>query len=90
MPGMEGNLYRWAEQSAAALELPAWTGDRETVGEILDLSKDAAHRVARPAAPVTSFLAGVAVGLAGAEGREELERVMALLRSHLPVPADDD
>jgi hypothetical protein len=89
MPGMDGNLYRWAEQAAETLELPAWTGDRESVGAILDLSADAAHRVVRPAAPVTSFLAGVAVGLAGAQGRDELERVMALLRSQLPVPPDD-
>ena len=87
---MDGNLYRWAERSAASLELPAWTGDADAVTDILDLSKDVAHRVARPAAPVTSFLAGVAVGLAGAQGRDELERVMALIRSQLPVPADDD
>jgi hypothetical protein len=38
--------------------------DRASVDErvILDLARDAAHRVDRPAAPVTAFLAGVAVG----------------------------
>ena len=63
---MEQNLYRWAEQAAAELETPGWTGDRDTVADLLDFSREAAHRVARPAAPVTTFIAGVAVGLAGA------------------------
>ncbi|HET9895930.1 MAG TPA: DUF6457 domain-containing protein [Streptosporangiaceae bacterium] len=38
--------------------------DRSAVDErvILDLARDAAHRVDRPAAPVTAFLLGVAVG----------------------------
>jgi hypothetical protein len=81
---MEQNLYRWAEQAADALGLPAWTGEKESVSEILDLSKDAAHRVARPAAPVTSFLAGVAVGLAGAGGAEDLQRAIAALLPLMP------
>jgi hypothetical protein len=84
---MEGNLYLWAEQAAEALELPAWAGDRDSVAAILDLSKDAAHRVARPAAPVTSFLAGVAVGLARAKGPEDLQRVAELLRAAMPEAA---
>ena len=38
--------------------------DRAVVSErlILDLARDAAHQVDRPAAPVTAFLAGIAVG----------------------------
>ena len=38
--------------------------DRDSVQErvILDLARDAAHHVDRPAAPVTAFLLGVAVG----------------------------
>ena len=52
-------LDRWIE--AACLELGV---DRAEVDErlILDLARDAAHRVDRPAAPVTAFLAGIAVG----------------------------
>jgi hypothetical protein len=84
---MEGNLYRWAERLAETLELPVWTGDRERVAAILDLSKDAAHRVARPAAPVTSFLAGVAIGLEGATSPEQLERVLTRVREELPADA---
>ena len=32
---------------------------------ILDLARDAAHNVARPAAPLTTFLVGLAAGLRG-------------------------
>jgi hypothetical protein len=38
--------------------------DRSLIDErvILDLARDAAHQIDRPAAPVTAFLLGVAVG----------------------------
>lgn len=35
---------------------------------LLDLARDAAHGVARPAAPLTTFLVGYAAGRAGSEG----------------------
>jgi len=34
-------------------------------GLLLDVARDAAHNVARPAAPVTTFLVGLAAGRAG-------------------------
>jgi len=34
----------------------------EMVTAVLDLARDVAHGVARPAAPLTTFLLGVAVG----------------------------
>jgi Domain of unknown function (DUF6457) len=39
------------------------------VSEILDLARDAAHTVARPAAPLTTFVVGYAAGMRGG-GRE--------------------
>jgi len=52
-------LDRWIEAVCAELGI-----DRSAVDErlILDLARDAAHQVDRPAAPVTAFLAGIAVG----------------------------
>lgn len=47
------------------------------VTAILDVARVAAHGVARPAAPVTTFLLGVAAA-AGAEPREAAERIEAL------------
>lgn len=40
-------------------------------GVLLDLARDAAHGVARPAAPLTTFLVGYAAARAGAEGGPE-------------------
>ena len=79
---MEGTLYDWAAEAAAALELPPearWVGERDTVQQVLDLARDVAQGVARPAAPIGAFLAGVAVGLRYAEGPEALEQVRARL-----------
>jgi Domain of unknown function (DUF6457) len=47
---------------------------------ILDLARDAAHQVDRPAAPVTAFLLGVAVG-SGKPLALTAERLSALART---------
>jgi hypothetical protein len=53
-------LEEWVDNACAALGLPALADDdRQTV---LDLARDVAHGVVRPAAPLTAFLLGVAVG----------------------------
>ncbi|WP_163510649.1 DUF6457 domain-containing protein [Fodinicola acaciae] len=52
-------LAEWTKRVSAELELDPDTMD-QTV--LLDLAKEAAHNVARPAAPLTTFLVGVAVG----------------------------
>ena len=46
---------------------------------ILDVARDAAHAVARPAAPVTTFLLGVAVA-GGADPKEAAATIAALAR----------
>ncbi|WP_432983446.1 DUF6457 domain-containing protein [Dactylosporangium sp. CA-233914] len=68
-------LVRWLNEAAAAVgvEVP----DEAARGAVLDLAKDVAHNVARPGAPLTAFLLGVAVGR-GADlqrTREELSRL---------------
>ena len=47
---------------AVALELRSGEVD---VTALLDLARDAAHGVARPSAPLTTFLVGLAAGRAG-------------------------
>ena len=64
-------LDDWAASASATLGITIGEGD---VGRILDLARDAAHGIARPAAPLTTFLAGVAVGRG-----ETLETVAATL-----------
>ena len=52
-------LDEWTAQVCAALGLDPALVDRDTV---LDLARDVAHGVARPAAPLTAYLFGLAVG----------------------------
>ncbi|MDP9401718.1 MAG: DUF6457 domain-containing protein [Actinomycetota bacterium] len=63
---MDRTMYDWLREAADALDLPPearWVDDREVVRQVLDLARDVAQGVARPAAPLGAFLAGVAVGL---------------------------
>ena len=48
------------------------------VALVLDVAKDVAHGVLRPAAPVTTYLLGVAVGR-GADPAEAARRITALV-----------
>jgi hypothetical protein len=59
------DLDSWVESLEAELGLPPGTID---VPAVLDLARDAAHAVARPAAPVTTYAVGFAAGLAAASG----------------------
>jgi hypothetical protein len=56
------SLTAWNEQLCAALGLDL---DDFEMDVILDLARDAAHEVERPAAPLTTFLVGYAAGLRG-------------------------
>ncbi len=55
-------LAAWIAELAAALEVEPQAVARDL---ILDVARDAAHGVARPAAPLTTFLVGYAAGLRG-------------------------
>ena len=68
------SLEAWVAELAAELGAPELAGlDLATV---LDLARDAAHSVARPAAPLTTFLVGYAAGRCGSP--EEIQRLAAL------------
>ncbi len=67
-------LERWIAQLAGELGLNPKTLDRDVV---LDVARNAAHQVARPAAPLTTYLLGVAVGR-GAHLRVAAETVNML------------
>lgn len=60
---MTDPLAAWVAELAAALGVDASVVDLDLV---LDLARDAAHGVARPAAPLTTFLVGLAAGRDGA------------------------
>ncbi|WP_306368542.1 DUF6457 domain-containing protein [Nocardiopsis sp. CC223A] len=74
-------LVEWADEVRVALGLPDTESmDRKDVDRILDLAKDAAHSVARPAAPLTAYLLGIAVGR-GADPEETARLLSGLALS---------
>ena len=52
-------IERWVQAACAELGLAP---DAVPVRTVLDLARDVAHQVERPAAPVTAFILGLAVG----------------------------
>lgn len=74
------DLEDWTARAAKELGVD----DVPSLKLLLDLSRAAAHRVVRPAAPVTTYLLGVAVGR-GADVDEAAARLLALL----PPEPDD-
>lgn len=64
------NLHDWIDELCDALDLEAEFDE----ALVLDVAREAAHRVERPAAPVSTFLLGYAAALAGGslQSTEEL------------------
>lgn len=52
---------------------------------VLDLARDVAHGVMRPAAPLSAYLMGLAVGR-GAEPRQAAAVITDLARNWPPIP----
>ena len=58
MTDSPAELDHWVTSLASALDLP----DSEVpIGLLLDVTREAAHTVVRPAGPLTTYLVGVAV-----------------------------
>ena len=67
-------LDDWLREAAAALKVSptdAAVLSEDAVTILLDLARDAAHGVARPAAPLATFVLGLAAGASGA-GMDDL------------------
>lgn len=67
------DLDRWVSELAAEFGIDA---NEVPIGALLDLTRDVAHGVTRPAGPLTTFL----VGLATARGTD-VESAMATAKS---------
>lgn len=78
-------LTSWARQLATELGVEQVLD----VEAVLDLAADAAHGIVRPAAPLTTYLVGVAVGQAGGDPvrvADILQRVDAAITTWNPTP----
>lgn len=58
------DLQEWVAAVARLLGLEGLVDEDGLVDAVLDLTADVAHGVNRPAAPVTAFLVGLAMGRA--------------------------
>ncbi len=82
MKDLPAGLPEWVAAACAELDLdPADV----PIPLLLDLSRDVAHGVLRPAAPVTAFVLGLAVGR-GADAAEAGNRLTELALSWQPAP----
>jgi hypothetical protein len=77
-------IDEWA--TTAALELSVEPPHRAEQQLILDVAREVAHRVHRPAAPLTAYLLGVAVGRG--EPLEQAAAAMIALAKQQPPPAE--
>ena len=86
---MTNPLDGWVVELCTALGLDPSVVDR---GALLDLARDAAHTVARPAAPLTTFVAGLAAGTRGGSATDIADAVAVAQRllAARPAPAGDD
>jgi hypothetical protein len=80
-------LDAWITQVCGALGVDPSVVDRTLV---LDLARDAAHGVARPAAPITTFLVGLAAGRNGADPAaiRKAAQIVTQLLTDSSSPAD--
>ncbi|WP_431893082.1 DUF6457 domain-containing protein [Cellulosimicrobium funkei] len=82
------NLERWVDALAQDLGVDPEVVD---IGAVLDLARDAAHGIERPAAPLTTFVAGYVAGLAVHDGsgrgvQDVLDRAAELALAWTPEP----
>ncbi|MBV9314672.1 MAG: hypothetical protein JO100_13295 [Pseudonocardia sp.] len=74
-------MSEWIAEACRELDLTL-ADPRTTTNAVLDLTADVAHGVARPAAPVTAFLLGLAAGRA-----DDPEAAVAELAARLSARA---
>jgi len=77
-------LDDWMAQAERALDVPAGSVTNELRDELLDLTRDVAHGVARIAGPLTCYLVGIAVGRG-----QSPAAALASLSAVLPAAASD-
>ncbi len=77
------SLEEWMEAVCRELDLEEAIEPRHAREVVLDLARDVAHGVARPAAPVTAFLLGLAAGRS-ADAKGSLDELATRVRALVP------
>jgi hypothetical protein len=72
-------LKQWLTTLSAELGTSDVTMDDATIRTLLDVARDSAHEVERVAAPLTTFLVGIAVGRGTTLGAAAATATMLLM-----------
>jgi hypothetical protein len=80
-------LEAWLTELGEALDVDPAAVD---IGLLLDVARDAAHGIARPAAPLTTFLVGLAAGRRGADADAIRTAAEVAQRLALAYSSDDE
>ncbi|MGY4721165.1 DUF6457 domain-containing protein [Naumannella cuiyingiana] len=88
MSAETNTLNGWLGEVCAVLDLAEDELDEDARHILLDLTRDAAHQVIRPAAPLTAYLIGLAVGR-GATLSAASAKVQLALSSAAPEEPDE-
>ncbi|MCA1780722.1 MAG: DUF6457 domain-containing protein [Intrasporangiaceae bacterium] len=92
MSDLEHPQERWTDWMRDACEAVGVDPEQVDIVEIHHLSKQVAHRLERPLAPVSTFILGLALGMSGeAQSRDELlDRILDTLPGEAdPVRPND-
>ncbi len=82
------DLDEWLAALSDEIGTNDFTFDNDAIHTLLDLARDSAHEVERVAAPLTTFLVGVAVGRGDPLGAVAA-KATALAMNHDTVPSAD-
>ena len=74
-------LDDWLREATAALKLPADSIPADLRNDLLDVTRDVAHNVARIAGPLTTYLLGLAAGH-GMAPSAAIELIKGLAQQH--------
>jgi hypothetical protein len=78
-------LDDWLADASEALSLPPGLVSDQVRDDLLDLTRDIAHNVARIAGPLTCYLVGMAV-VNGADPADAVVRLQQLIEQREPSP----
>lgn len=82
-------MNQWAHTLTHTLHLNTPAAHNAPLAELLDLTREVAHNVARPAGPVTTYYVGLAVGLAGGDV-DKAREIITELRDLIPTQEVND
>lgn len=86
MSDVSTQLKDWLDALSSELDTGGYDMDEEAIHILLDLARDAAHEVIRPAAPLTTFLIGIAVGRGASLGAAAARATQMVQPDHGKIP----